>query len=103
MAVKFTSHVEENENGKWFIKLTDTLAEETKICNNLDEYKINIEAMAEDYGNDIEVIWSKSKTLSPANYQDLNDQMAKLQKEYEDEIKELENQKNDNSGFNPNE
>lgn len=105
MAVKFISHVEENEDGKWFIELTDTLGEETKVCNDLDEYKKCLEQMAEDYGNEIEVVWTKSKTLSPANYQDLNDKMAELQKEYEKEISELENknQQNDNDGFNPNE
>ncbi len=104
MAVKFISHVEENENGKWFIELTDTLEEKTIVCNDMDEYKKNLEAMADNYGNDIEVVWTKSKTLSPASYQDLNDKMAELQKEYEKEISEIESQKNENnSGFNPNE
>lgn len=103
MAVKFISHVEENENGKWFIELTDTLEEETKICNDLEEYKKCLEQMADNYGNDIEVVWTKSKALSPVNYQDLNDKMAELQKEYEKEINDLENQKNNDSGFNPNE
>lgn len=102
MAVKFISHVEENENGKWFIQLTDTLGEETVICNDLDEYKKNIEDMGEKYANDIEVVWTKSKTLSPASYQDLNEKMALLQKEYEEEINKIKGE-NDETGFNPNE
>lgn len=102
MAVKFISHVEENENGKWFIQLTDTLGEETVICNDLDEYKKNIEEMGGKYANDIEVVWTKSKTLSPASYQDLNEKMALLQKEYEEEINKIKGE-NDETGFNPNE
>lgn len=102
MAVKFISHVEEKDNGKWFITLTDTLNEETKICSDLDEYKKNLEEMSEKYANDIEVVWTKSKTLSPNSYQDLNEKMALLQKEYEVEINKIKGENNE-TGFNPNE
>jgi len=105
MAVKFISHVDEDKLGNWFIELTDTLGERTVICKDLDEYKEKIEELGDEYGNDIEVVWTKSKTLSPKNYQDLNDKMAQLQKEYHDEIEQI-NQQNqdtqDNTGFNPN-
>lgn len=102
MAVKFISHVEEKDNGKWFITLTDTLNEETKICSDLDEYKKNLEEMSEKWANDIEVVWTKSKTLSPNSYQDLNEKMALLQKEYEVEINKIKGENNE-TGFNPNE
>lgn len=100
MAVKFISHVDESSNGQWYIQLTDTLSDETVICQNLDEYKVQIEKMGDEYGNDIEVEWTKSKTLSPKSYQELNEQMEILQKEYESEIQELN--QNENNGFNPN-
>lgn len=89
MAVKFTSYVDENSEGEWFIELTDTLDETTVICNDLDQYKQKIEELGAKYANDIEVIWTKSKTLSPKNYQDLNEKMAVLQKEYQDEIDKI--------------
>jgi hypothetical protein len=92
MAVKFISHVEENGLGEWFINLTDTLENETFICNNLDEYKEKIEELGAEYGNDIEVVWTKSKTLSPKNISDLNEKMALLQKEYEQEINQINQQ-----------
>jgi len=105
MAVKFISHVDEDKSGNWFIELTDTLADKTVICEDLDQYKVKIEELGGEYGNDIEVAWTKSKTLSPKNYQDLNDKMAQLQKEYHDEIEKM-NQQNqetqDNMGFDPN-
>ena len=89
MAVKFTSYVDENIEGDWFIELTDTLEETTVICKDLDQYKENIETLGSKYANDIEVVWTKSKTLSPKNYQELNDKMAELQKEYQDEIDKI--------------
>lgn len=102
MAVKFISHVEENNLGNWFITLTDTLQNKSAICENMDQYKKNLEELADEYGNDIEVVWTKSKNLSPQNYQDLNDKMEQLQKEYAQEIEELNQNKEDDTGFNPN-
>ncbi len=102
MAVKFISHVEENNLGNWFITLTDTLQNKSAVCMDMDQYKKNLEELADEYGNDIEVVWTKSKTLSPQNYQDLNEKMAELQKEYSQEIEELNQNKEDNTGFDPN-
>jgi len=101
-AVKFISHVEQDGIGGWYIKLTDTFDNTEVVCKDLEEYKQKIEDMGAEYGNDIEVQWTRSKDLSPANIQDLQEKMASLQKEYEDEIKELDSQNSDESGFNPN-
>jgi tRNA uridine 5-carbamoylmethylation protein Kti12 len=103
MAVKFISHVDENKNGEWFIKLTDTLENSSVICDDLNQYKEQIENLGGEYGGDIEVVWTKSKTLSMKNYQDLNEKMAELQKEYQEEINQINQNTQDNSGFNPNE
>ena len=106
MAVKFISHVEQNGIGEWFIKLTDTLEEETIICKDLDEYKVQIDKLGGEYGGDIEVVWTRSQILTPSNYQDLTDKMAKLQEEYKEEIDKINNTNdesvNQQSGFNPN-
>ena len=106
MAVKFISHVDQDENGNWFIKLTDTLEEKDVICKDLDEYAIKIEELGLEYGGDIEVVWTRSQLLTPDNYQDLEDKMAVMQEKYQDEIdkiNEKNNEVNDElSGFNPN-
>jgi hypothetical protein len=105
MPVKFISHVDQNDNGEWFIKLTDTLEESDVICNTMEEYKTQIEELGGEYGGDIEVEWTKSPTLSPANYQDIMDKMAELQKEYQEEIDKINNQNENNDmndGFDPN-
>lgn len=105
MAVKFISHVEQDKDG-WFINLTDTLEETTVICKDLQEYQAQIEKLGGEYGGDIEVVWTKSKLLTPANYQDLQEKMVKLSDEYKDEIDKINGTNSDTnnelSGFNPN-
>ena len=51
MAVKFISHVDEKDVGDWFIKLTDTLSEQSVICEDLDVYEKHLEKLANEYGN----------------------------------------------------
>ncbi len=102
MAVKFISYVDEDTLGNWFIELTDTLEETKVLCKSLDEYKEKIEELGSKYAGDIEVVWTKSKTLSPKNYEDLNNKMAELQKEYQKEIDQISQKNEDESGFNPN-
>ena len=104
MAVKFISYVDQNENGAWFIKLTDTLGESSVICKDLEEYEKQISELGGEYGNEIEVEWQKSNTLSPANYQDINEKMALMQQKYRAEIDEINNQQRNtnDTGFNPN-
>jgi len=102
MAVKFISHVETDKVGGWFIELTDTLEEKTVVCKDLDEYKEQIEKLGGEYGGDIEVVWTRSQLLTPQNYQELEEKMAKLQEEYQEEIDKINGVNNENNGFNPN-
>ena len=106
MAVKFISHVDQNGLGEWFIKLTDTLEESSVTCNNIEEYAEKIEELGGEYGGDIEVVWTRSNLLSPANYQDLQEKMALMQEKYQDEIDKIngqnQEQQDNTSGFNPN-
>ncbi len=91
MAVKFISNVDENEAGEWYITLNDTLQDRSVVCNDLDEYREAIQEWGGEYGNDIEVVWNKSKTLSLNSYQDLNNKMDEFQEEYQKEINEMAN------------
>ncbi|MGB5794056.1 hypothetical protein [Poseidonibacter sp.] len=102
MAVKFISYVDEDSFGNWFIELTDTLEETTVVCKDLEQYKKNIEELGAKYAADIDVVWQKSKTLSPKNYQDLSEKMEQLQKEYKDEIEAITQDTQESTGFNPN-
>jgi len=107
MAVKFTAYVDQKEDGGWNIKLTDTYDNVDVMCENLKEFQTNLEDMGSEYGNEIEVVWEKSAKLTPANYNELEVQMSKLQEEYKEEIDKINNDKEDTTkaedGFNPNE
>ncbi len=94
MAVKFTSHVEIDKVGGWFIELTDTLEDTKVICKDLDEYKIKIEELGGEYGGEIEVVWTRSPLLTPKHYQEIEEKMAKFQEEYQDEIDKLNGKDN---------
>ncbi len=102
MAVKFISYVDQDAIGNWFIKLTDTLEEKDVICKDLDDYAAKIEELGDDYGGDIEVVWTRSNLLTPANYQDLQEKMAVMQEKYQEEIDKINNKEADDTGFNPN-
>ena len=91
MATKFMSHVEADGIGGWYIKLKDTFDNREAICKDLEEYKVKLEEMGDDYGHDIEVEWTRSAKLTPSNIQELQEAMAKLQEEYQKEIDELSN------------
>ena len=105
MAVEFIAYVDQKDDGTWNIKLTDTYDKVDVICNDLKEFQTNLEDMGAQYGNDIEVTWKKSPKLTPSNYHELEVEMEKLKKEYEDEINKINEQKNSSmqdDGFNPN-
>jgi uncharacterized coiled-coil DUF342 family protein len=106
MAVKFISHVEPDKIGGWYIKLTDTLEKKDVICKDLDEYAIKIAELGEDYGGDIEVVWTRDPLLPPSAFQEIHEGMAKMQEKYQDEIDKI-NGKDEQintavDGFNPN-
>jgi hypothetical protein len=107
MAVKFIAFVNQKEDGGWNIKLTDTYDNIEVVCEDLKQFQTNIEDMGAEYGNEIEVIWEKSPMLTPANYNDLEVKMQKLQEEYKEEIDKINNDKQDTTtaedGFNQNE
>ena len=112
MAIKFIAYVNQKEDGGWNIKLTDTYDKVDVICEDLKEFQTKLEDMGSEYGNEIEVVWEKSPKLTPANYNELEVAMAKLQEEYKEEIDKINNDKQDttepqdgfnaNEGFNPN-
>jgi hypothetical protein len=90
--IKIISYVSNSNNGLWNIKLTDTFENISVICNDITEYKEKLQDMASDYGNDIEVIWERAKDLSPKNIEFIQNEMLKLQEEYKDEIKNINEQ-----------
>jgi len=95
MSAKFTANIEENSDKKWFIRLIDTVDNREAICLSLEEFKLKIEEFGEDYGGDVEVLWSKNKDVSDANFKEIHDGMAAYkEEEVQDTSDNLEVQEN---------
>jgi len=82
MGVEFHANVEEDYQGGWCIKLTDTMSQNMEVCKNLEDFSVAIEKMGEDYVGDIEVKWSKNDDVTDEHFYELHQQMAKVQQEF---------------------
>ncbi|MFT7004803.1 MAG: hypothetical protein ACJAWW_002168 [Sulfurimonas sp.] len=84
MAVVFESLIKINEEGKWFIELTDTVDERVAICQDLDEYSQKVEDFGADYGGHIdEVKWSKDENVPLFVMDEIRFEMSRQQEELE--------------------
>jgi hypothetical protein len=84
MGVVFESLIKVDEEGKWFIELTDTVDGRVAICQDLDEYSQKVEDFGGDYGGNIdEVKWSKDENVPPHTMDEIRLEMAKHQEDIE--------------------
>ena len=84
MGVVFESLIKINEEGKWYIELTDTVDGRVAVCEDLDEYSQKVEDFGGDYGGDIdEVKWSKDENVPPHTMDEIRLEMSKHQEEIE--------------------
>lgn len=103
MSAKFTANIEEDKtDGKWLIRLTDTIDDRVAICKSLEEFKTKIGELGDDYGGDVEVLWSKDQDVTDEHFKDIHNGMAAYkEEEVEDKSENLEVYE-EASGFNPN-
>jgi len=103
MSAKFTANIEEDKNNdSWLIRLTDTLDNRVALCKSLEEFKINLEEFGDDYGGDVEVIWSKDQDVTDEHFKEIHNGMsAYKEKETEAKNENIEVYE-ETSGFNPN-
>ena len=89
MAVVFESCIKIDEDGMWFIELSDTLTQRVEICQSMDEYSQKVEEFGADYGGQIdEVKWSKDDNVSPHIMDEIRLEMSKQQQELEKQKEE---------------
>jgi len=82
MSAVFRANIQNNPNGEgWVIRLTDTVQNQTLMCQNLDEFAAHIEKIGEVYGGDIQVFWSKDEEVSEAYFNEIYADMARFQKD----------------------
>jgi hypothetical protein len=83
------SVIKSNPLGRWYIELRDTLKEESmEICLDINEYARKVEMMGEEYGGEVEVAWSTEDNVSPAQINEVRQQIIA----YEAEIEAQQNQ-----------
>ncbi|MBN2824456.1 MAG: hypothetical protein JXQ76_03950 [Campylobacterales bacterium] len=80
MSALFRANIENNANADgWVIRLTDTVMDRVEICQNLDEFAQHIETMGDEYGGDIQVLWSKDEDVNEAHFNEIYADMARFQ------------------------
>ena len=103
MSAQFTANIEEDINTKgWLIRLTDTVDNRVALCKSLEEFKTNIEEFGEDYGGDVEVLWSKNQDVTDIHFKEIHNGMAAFKEEEPEDKSENLEVYEETSGFNPN-
>ena len=86
--VVIESVIKTNPLGRWYIELSDTMKEESmQICLDIYEYAQKVEMMGEEYGGEVEVAWSTEDNVTPAQINEVRQQIMA----YEAEVEAQEN------------
>ncbi len=82
--VVIESVIKSNPLGRWYIELSDTMKEESmEICLDINEYAQKVEMMGEEYGGEVEVSWSTEDNVSPAQINEVRQQIMAYEAEIE--------------------
>lgn len=78
------SIIKTNPLGRWYIELSDTMKEESmEICLDINEYAQKVEMMGEEYGGEVEVAWSTEDNVTPAQINEVRQQIMAYEAEIE--------------------
>ena len=86
MSVVIQSIITTNPMGRWYIELIDPNEEDTAervVCLDIYEYAQKMEAIAEEYGNDIEVSWESEENVTPIQINEVRQQIMAYDAEQE--------------------
>ena len=82
--VVIESVIKTNPLGRWYIELSDTMKEESiEICLDIYEYAQKIAMMGEEYGGEVEVAWSTEDNVTPAQINEVRQQIMGYEAEIE--------------------
>jgi flagellar biosynthesis chaperone FliJ len=82
--VVIESVIKTNPLGRWYIELSDTMKEESmEICLDIYEYAQKIAMMGEEYGGEVEVAWSTEDNVTPAQINEVRQQIMAYEAEIE--------------------
>ncbi len=87
--VVIESVIKTNPLGRWYIELSDTTKEESmEICLDINEYAQKVEMMGQEYNGEVEVSWSTEDNVSPAQINEVRQQIMAYEAEIEAKEKE---------------
>jgi len=84
--VVIESVIKSNPLGRWYIELSDSMKEESEdriVCLDINEYAQKIELMGEEYGADVEVVWSSEDNVTPEQINEVRMQIMAYEAEVE--------------------
>ncbi len=81
------SVIKSNAAGRWYIELFDTMkeddAENRVICLDVFEYAQKVELMGAEYNGEVEIAWSSDENVTPAQINEVRQQMMAYEAEEE--------------------
>jgi len=92
MSVVIQSIIKTNPMGRWYIELIDPIEENTqerKVCLDIYEYAQKMEAIAQEYGNEIEVAWESEENVTPAQINEVRQQIMAYDAEQEAKMNDV--------------
>jgi len=94
-----------NPLGKWYIELEDVNSGEKEYCLAFYEFEEKISKMGDEYGGDIEVVWSAEENVTKEQINEIRMEMQAYEARIAEEDKLESNpfgSSQEDGGFNPN-
>ena len=86
------SVIKSNAAGRWYIELFDSMKEDDPknrvICLDVFEYAEKIELMGAEYNGEVEIAWSSDDNVTPAQINEVRQQMMAYEAEQEANLEE---------------
>ena len=84
MSTVIESVIKTNPLGRWYIELSDTMKDESmEICLDINEYAKKVEMMGEEYGGEVEILWSSEDNVTPIQINEVRQQIITYEAELE--------------------
>lgn len=86
MSVVIQSIIKTNPVGRWYIELIEpdeADTQERNVCLDIYEYAQKMEVITQKYGNEVEVAWESQENVTPAQINEVRQQIVAYDAEQE--------------------
>ncbi len=85
MSAIFEAIIKTYPNGRWYIELRDIEEDRSEECLSVDEFSKKLEEWGEDYGHDVNVVWSQEENVTPVQLHEVRMEMMAYEQKLEEE------------------